>query len=227
MTTNDVLLWLKENGSQRTATAWPATPSSRRRPLACPSGTCGFAKRLRERHDLAAVWKTGWYEARMLVAFVADPARVTPAQMDRWTRDFDNWAVCDTSVLPPVRSHAARVAQGAISGREGRRVRQARRVRAARGVGAARQGAPAIREFLDRLPLIEAAATDPRNFVKKGVSWALRSIGRRNVALKAAASDWRRDWRNRSIRRVAGSEGDAHRYLSNPKAGLALARRAK
>ena len=42
--------------------------------------------------------------------------------------------------------------------------------------------------FLERLPLIEAAATDGRNFVKKGVSWALRSIGRRKSdALQAAA----------------------------------------
>jgi len=30
-------------------------------------------------------------------------------------------------------------------------------------------------------------ARDERNFVKKGVSWALRAIGRRNPALKAAA----------------------------------------
>ena len=55
-----------------------------------------LGKTLGVRHDLAEpLWTTGWYEARMLVAFVADPARVTPAQMDRWTRDFDNWAICD------------------------------------------------------------------------------------------------------------------------------------
>ena len=43
-----------------------------------------------------ALWRTGWYEARLLAAFVAEPARVTALQMDRWTREFDNWAVCDT-----------------------------------------------------------------------------------------------------------------------------------
>ena len=36
------------------------------------------------------------YEARMLTSFVDEPARVTPAQMDRWCRDFDNWGICDT-----------------------------------------------------------------------------------------------------------------------------------
>jgi 3-methyladenine DNA glycosylase AlkD len=40
---------------------------------------------------------------------------------------------------------------------------------------------------VQRLVLVERAATDERNFVKKGVNWALRSLGRRNVALNATA----------------------------------------
>src|SRR5205823_4816523 len=56
-----------------------------------------LAKRLGRNHELAAaLWETGWYEARLLAAFVDEPQRVTPAQMDRWCRDFDNWGVCDT-----------------------------------------------------------------------------------------------------------------------------------
>ena len=41
--------------------------------------------------------------------------------------------------------------------------------------------------FAERLPLIEAAASDERHLVRKGVSWALRTTGRRNEALHAAA----------------------------------------
>jgi 3-methyladenine DNA glycosylase AlkD len=41
--------------------------------------------------------------------------------------------------------------------------------------------------FAEFLPLIERAATDERNFVKKGVSWALRHIGHRSARLHAAA----------------------------------------
>jgi 3-methyladenine DNA glycosylase AlkD len=56
-----------------------------------------LAKDLVRDHELAEeLWKSGWYEARLLVAFVGEPARLTPAQMERWARDFDNWAVCDT-----------------------------------------------------------------------------------------------------------------------------------
>ena len=41
--------------------------------------------------------------------------------------------------------------------------------------------------FVRCLPLIEAASSDERNFVKKAVNWALRAIGRRNVNLHAEA----------------------------------------
>lgn len=43
--------------------------------------------------------------------------------------------------------------------------------------------------FVRPLSLIEWVATDERNFVKKGVSWALRSVGRRNARLRQAARD--------------------------------------
>jgi 3-methyladenine DNA glycosylase AlkD len=35
------------------------------------------------------------YEARMLASFVGDPERLTAPQMERWCKDFDNWAFCD------------------------------------------------------------------------------------------------------------------------------------
>jgi 3-methyladenine DNA glycosylase AlkD len=41
--------------------------------------------------------------------------------------------------------------------------------------------------FRRYLPLIRRAAVDDRNEVKKGVSWALRQIGKRNVTLNADA----------------------------------------
>ena len=47
--------------------------------------------------------------------------------------------------------------------------------------------AAADAKFLAFLPLVEIGAQDERNFVRKGVSWALRGIGRRNRALNAAA----------------------------------------
>ncbi len=146
-----------------------------------------LGKTLGLRHDLAEpLWKSGWYEARMLVPFIADPERITPAQMDRWARDFDNWAVCDalTFHLFDRSPHAwNKVDHWAATDAEFVK----RASFALLAALALHDKDSADQVFLDRLPLIAAAATDPRNFVKKGVSWALRSIGGRSVALHAAA----------------------------------------
>jgi len=138
-------------------------------------------------HELAeALWKTGWYEARMLAPFVDEPARVTPAQMDRWARDFDNWAICDALCfhLFDRTPHAWRKIEQ-WSGRRGEFVKRAAFALLA-SVALHDRTTPNA-PFLGALPLIERAAVDDRNFVKKGVSWALRGVGRRNPELNAAA----------------------------------------
>jgi 3-methyladenine DNA glycosylase AlkD len=146
-----------------------------------------LAKQLGRDHDLAAaLWATSWYEARMLACFVDEPERVTPAQMDRWCRDFDNWAICDTACfhLFDRTSHAwTKVAQWA--GKRDEFVKRASFALLASLAGHDKKAGD--EQFLKTLPLIERAATDDRNFVKKGVSWALRRIGTRNARLKAAA----------------------------------------
>ena len=69
-----------------------------------------FGVSVAELHRLAAsagrdhafalgLWETGWYEARLLAAFVDEPEQVTSAQMERWGRDFENWGDCDTVVM--------------------------------------------------------------------------------------------------------------------------------
>ena len=42
-------------------------------------------------------------------------------------------------------------------------------------------------QFRRYLPLLEWGATDERNFVKKGVSWALRRVGMRGPEVKQAS----------------------------------------
>src|SRR5690606_4172282 len=113
-------------------------------------------------------------------------ARVTAAQMDRWCRDFDNWAICDTVCfhLFDKTPHA----YGKVRGWAPRREEFVRRAAFALLASLALHDKDAPdRVFLPLLPLIERAATDERNFVKKGVSWALRGIGARNDRLRAAA----------------------------------------
>jgi 3-methyladenine DNA glycosylase AlkD len=148
-----------------------------------------LAKQIGPNHDLAlALWETGWYEARLLTAYIDQPERVTPAQMDRWCRDFDNWGVVDTLCfkLFDRTPHAwAKVTQWAS--RRGEFQKRAAFALLASLAGHDKTSGDA--PFLDGLRLIEEAADDDRNFVKKGVNWALRRIGTRNATLHAAAID--------------------------------------
>lgn len=145
-----------------------------------------MAKKLGRDHALAeALWRTGAYEARMLAVFVDEPAAVTARQMDQWRAAFDNWAICDTAcfLLFDRTPHAFRK----ISQWSRRRDEFGKRAAFALLAGLASHDkkcpdAP----FAACLPACEAAAVDPRNFVKKGVSWALRSVGQRTHALHAA-----------------------------------------
>jgi 3-methyladenine DNA glycosylase AlkD len=153
-----------------------------------PIGTLqGLAKRLGRNHDLAgALWKTGWYEARIVAAFIGEPERVTPAQMDRWCRDFDNWGICDTVCfhLFDRTPHAFAKVEPWAGKQEEFVKRGAFALLACLALHDKKADDDA---FLRRLPLIEREAADDRNFVKKGVSWALRLIGRRNLKLNQAA----------------------------------------
>ena len=145
------------------------------------------AKKLgRDQALAAALWKTGWYEARMLAAFVGEPAELTAAQMDRWCRDFDSWALCDTLCFHLFdRTPHAWAKVDAWGCDRGEFVKRAAFALLASLALHDKKAADAL--FIERLPLIERAAADDRNFVKKGVSWALRLIGRRNVVLNEAA----------------------------------------
>ena len=146
-----------------------------------------LAKRLGRSHALAAaLWDTGWYEARMLTSFVDEPARVTPAQMDRWCRDFDNWGICDTVCfhLFDRTPHAwQKVAKWSRQ-----RDEFVKRAGFALLWGLTVHDKNADNEpFAEGFRLVEDAATDERHLVKKSVNMALRAIGKRNRALNTAA----------------------------------------
>lgn len=162
------------------------------------------AKAIGHDHELAlALWATGVYEGRTLAAYVDDPARVTAAQMDRWCRDFDNWAIVDTVcfVLFDRSPHA----WGKVVQWSGRRDELGKRAAFALLASLALHGRLEDGNAVEGLDLIERAASDGRNFVIKGASWALRSIGRRNAGLHAKAIALARD--------LAASEVASERWL--------------
>lgn len=183
-----MLAWLKRHGTKRNRDGMARYAITAPKVFGVSMATLQeLARELGRDHALAeALWQTGWYEARMLTAFVDEPARVTAAQMDRWARDFDNWAICDTLCfkLFDRTPHAWRKIHQWSTRRE-EFVKRAAFALLASVALHDKQGPD--EPFLESLALIERAAEDDRNFVKKGVSWALRAVGRRNQALNTAA----------------------------------------
>lgn len=176
-----------------------------------------IAKPYRKRHELAlALWETGWYEARMLATLVDEPARVTKAQMESWCRDFDNWAICDTACFK-LFDRTPHAWEKAAQWCERRPEFEKRAAYALIASLALHDKQAPDAPFIESLAWIERCAADERNFVKKGVSWALRGIGKRNPKLRDAALEvaWRLGASTNAGARWAGK--DAARELAKKR----------
>jgi 3-methyladenine DNA glycosylase AlkD len=224
---NEVMQWLERQGTRRTVEGMARYGIEAERAFGVPMATLlSLSKRLGKDHALSlALWESGWYEARLLAALVGDPERVTRRQMNAWAAGFENWADCDTVCFKlfdrtPFAWEKAR--QWSASPRE--LVKRGGFVLMA--CLALHDKTAPDKSFLAWVPIIEKGAHDERNFVKKGVSWALRAIGRRNLALNGAALE--------VAKRLALSEEaacrwvgkDAQRELASPKVRAQLAGRA-
>ncbi|MFA6232994.1 MAG: DNA alkylation repair protein [Bacteroidota bacterium] len=147
----------------------------------------GMAKLMGRNHERAlALWSSGWHEARLLAVFTDEPDKVTTKQMDAWARDFNSWDItdqCCSNLFIRTPFAEQKIREWAVRDDEFVR-RAAFAMLAALAVHSRTHDDEDFRSFL---PLIAEAANDERNFVKKAVNWALRQIGKRNLALHANA----------------------------------------
>jgi 3-methyladenine DNA glycosylase AlkD len=205
-TLDEVMGWLQRTGTARQKAEQARYGIVAPRAFGVAVGALlQYAKKRPKDHALAAaLWKTGWYEARLLAAMLDDPARVTRRQMDAWARAFDNWGVCDTVVwhlfdhtpFAWEKTRAYAVSKDEFVKRAGFAMMAGR---------VARDRTSPDQPFLDLLPLVERGAADERHFVKKGVNWALRRLGGRSPALHAASTAL--------ARRLAASPAAAPRWV--------------
>jgi 3-methyladenine DNA glycosylase AlkD len=197
------------------------------------------ADRLGTDHALAqSLWATGQHEARLLACFVDDPAEVSDEQCEAWARDFDSWDVCDqatTCLFDQTRHGWTKAVQWATREEE-----WVKRGGFALMAGLAVHDKAAKDLKYQRLfPFIMAGAWDARNFVKKAVNWALRNIGKRNLALNRAAIACAEELRDAANRRAGGARGgeaearaarwvamDALRELSSEKVQARLKKKS-
>ncbi len=145
-----------------------------------------IAKGIRDHQLAAELWQSDIHEARILASMVDDPSQATLEQMESWVKEFNSWDICDI-VTDELFIHAPDmltvVPQWAI--REEEFVKRAAFAMIA-AIVVHRKDVPddIIRSYF---PLIESAADDNRNFVKKAVNWALRNIGKWKPSLRSEA----------------------------------------
>ena len=146
-----------------------------------------MARDLGRDHKLAmSLWGTGIHEARILASIVAEPERVTKGLMEKWVKDFDSWDVCD-QVCMNLFDRTPFAYEKAV-GWSRRRAEFVKRAGFALMAALAVHDKKAPDNALDPfLQAIVRESTDERNFVKKAVNWALRSIGKRNPRLNEKA----------------------------------------
>jgi 3-methyladenine DNA glycosylase AlkD len=106
--------------------------------------------------------------------------------MESWVKDFDSWDVCD-QVCSNLFDKAKLAHRKAVEWSR-------RREEFVKRAGFVLMAALSVHDkkakdeaFLKFLPIIKRESIDDRNFVKKAVNWALRQIGKRNIALNRAA----------------------------------------
>jgi 3-methyladenine DNA glycosylase AlkD len=131
------------------------------------------------------LWASGIREARLLAIWTFVPALLSPDDIRRLVADFNSWEIVDAAadLLTETPYWRALVDDFASDDREF--VRRAAFAMIA-GATVHNKSEPDA-TFLEWLPQIERHATDPRNFVKKAVNWALRNTGKRSRTCHAAA----------------------------------------
>lgn len=142
-----------------------------------------LAKEIRINHSLALeLWDTEILEARILAAFIADHKQISEKEMEKWLKDFDNWAICD-GVCSAVFDKTPIAYEKAMEWAERKHEFEKRAGFVMMAVLAVHDKKSEDEKFLPFFELIKKHSDDDRNFVKKAVNWALRQIGKRNAFL--------------------------------------------
>lgn len=143
-------------------------------------------KEIKKSDQLAhELWATGMYEARIITAKIFKPRNLTMELVQKWSQEFGDWATCDTFCMRVY--GLSPLADEIIHTYARHEAEYQRRVTFATIAAFALDKKENNSTYEAYYPLILEAADDPRNFVKKAVSWALRGIGKRNPDLRKSA----------------------------------------
>jgi 3-methyladenine DNA glycosylase AlkD len=184
-----------------------------------------LAKKIGKDHNLSQeLWKTGIHEARILASMVDEPEQLTQKQMNAWVKDFNSWDICDQVCMNLFSK--SKYAVKKIYDWQNRKEEFVKRTSFTLIACVAwHDETLKDSEFIKFFALIKKVANDERNFVKKAVNWALRNIGKRNMALNKEAVKFANTLLKLDSKSAHWKAKDAIRELSSPQVLNRLAKK--
>jgi len=188
-----------------------------------PKGTLGvsvpilrkMAKDIGKNQKLSLrLWDSGIHETKLLAVFIGEPDKVTERQMEKWVKDIDSWDICDQLCgnLFDKTPFAYKKTYQWVK-REEEFVRRTGFVLMA--TLSVHDKKASNKKFEEFFPLIKKYSADERNFVKKAINWALRQIGKRNLALNKKAIKLAKEIQKIDSRSACWIANDAIRELTS------------
>jgi 3-methyladenine DNA glycosylase AlkD len=174
-----------------------------------------ISKQTGKDHQLALeLWQTGIPEAMIVASMVDVPGEVSEEQMETWVQGFNSWDACDQVCMNLFEKTP--MAWKKVLDWSRREEEFVKRAGFALLACLAWHNKQAPDEaFIRLIPLIKEGATDGRNFVKKAVNWALRSIGKRNMNLHQVAMQAAQEMQKMDSKSARWIASDAIRDLSS------------
>jgi 3-methyladenine DNA glycosylase AlkD len=164
----------------------------------------------------AALWASKLHEPMIMAALVAAPKTFEKRMAMEWVNDFDSWDICDQccSNLFALTPYARELVVPWCDAEE----------EFVRRAGFVMMAALAVKDkkspsstFKDYLEIVENSSGDGRNNVKKAVNWALRQIGKRDMAGYEMALPVAERLASSTDRTARWIGKDAYRELTSPK----------
>jgi len=157
------------------------------------------------------------HEAKLATAFIDDPKELSLAQAEIYWQEFYSWDLVDqfcNSLF--VKSNFAHELPFLWTPAEGEYQRRAGIVMIV-AIALHHKNMPdqALAKFY---PLLKEYIFDERNFVRKAISWALRTIGKRSLYLNKEIQDLiKTQWMDSAGKFRYWAAGDAYREISQEK----------
>ncbi len=176
-----------------------------------------YAKTIGRNQELACqLWDVPIHEAKLLAIWIAESKNFTEKIAEKWVSESYSWDLIDSigmKIMPKVPFAYSKIAVWSM-----REPEYEKRMAFATIVGVTQHHKKEPDETMaEFLPIIERESWDERNFVKKGINWALRTIGKRSMNLNKLAIESAERIKKQGTKAASWIAADALRELKGDK----------